>query len=211
MSLLTSLFPQKIKTFFKKFRKFNALNEIDKKMLDYINYEKGFYIECGANDGVDQSNTYYYEKFLNWNGILIEPLDKKFAELKKNRCNKNIFINSALVASKDTQNINIFEDNLKSKITLHNEEINERIIKVKATTLSKILNENKAPSVIDFFSLDVEGYEEEVLKGIDFNRYKFKFILIETSNPKIFEVLKKNNYKLLKKISSGDYLFQFNF
>jgi len=211
MSLLTSLFPQKIKTFFKKFRKFNALNEIDKKMLDYINYEKGFYIECGANDGVDQSNTYYYEKFLNWNGILIEPLDKKFAELKKNRSNKNIFINSALVASKDTQNINIFEDNLKSKITLHNEEINERIIKVKATTLSKILNENKAPSVIDFFSLDVEGYEEEVLKGIDFNRYKFKFILIETSNPKIFEVLKKNNYKLLKKISSGDYLFQFNF
>jgi len=211
MNLLTSLFPQKIKTFFKKFRTFNAQNEIDKKMLDYINYEKGFYIECGANDGVDQSNTYYYEKFLNWNGILIEPLDKKFAELKKNRSNKNIFINSALVASKDTQNINIFEDNLKSKITLHNEEINERIIKVKATTLSKILNENKAPSVIDFFSLDVEGYEEEVLKGIDFNRYKFKFILIETSNPKIFEVLKKNNYKLLKKISSGDYLFQFNF
>lgn len=211
MSFITSLFPKKIKTFFKKFRKFNALNEIDKKMLDYINYEKGFYIECGANDGVDQSNTYYYEKFLNWNGILIEPLDKKFAELKKNRSNKNIFINSALVASKDTQNINIFEDNLKSKITLHNEEINERIIKVKATTLSKILNENKAPSVIDFFSLDVEGYEEEVLKGIDFNRYKFKFILIETSNPKIFEVLKKNNYKLLKKISSGDYLFQFNF
>ena len=211
MSFLTSLFPQKIKTFFKKFRKFNALNEIDKKMLNYINYEKGFYIECGANDGVDQSNTYYYEKFLNWNGILIEPLDNKFVELKKNRSNKNIFINSALVASEDTQNINIFEDNLKSKITSHNDENNERIIKVKATTLSKILTENKAPSIIDFFSLDVEGYEDEVLKGIDFNRYKFKFFLIETSNPKIFEVLKKNNYKLLKKISNGDYLFQFNF
>ena len=74
MSFITSLFPKKLKTFFKKFRKFNALNQLDKKMLEFINYENGFFIECGANDGVDQSNTWYYEKNLNWSGILIEPL-----------------------------------------------------------------------------------------------------------------------------------------
>ena len=48
--------------------------KLTKKMLKYINYKNGFYIDCGANDGVNQSNTWYYEKNLGWNGILIEPI-----------------------------------------------------------------------------------------------------------------------------------------
>ena len=71
---IKGLFTAKFKTYFKKFRKFNALQEIDKKMLKYINYRNGYYIECGANDGVNQSNTWYYEKCLDWKGILIEPI-----------------------------------------------------------------------------------------------------------------------------------------
>ena len=51
-------------------------------MLKYINYKKGFYIECGANDGVNQSNTWYFEK-TKWKGILIEPVNEVFKELKK--------------------------------------------------------------------------------------------------------------------------------
>ena len=39
MSFVTSLFPQKIKTFFKKFRKFNALNNLDKKMLGIYKFQ----------------------------------------------------------------------------------------------------------------------------------------------------------------------------
>ena len=54
------LFPVKIKTYFKKFKKFNGYNGLDKRMLKYINYQDGFYIECGANDGVNQSNTWYF-------------------------------------------------------------------------------------------------------------------------------------------------------
>ena len=47
-SKITGYFPKKLKTYFKKFRDFNALNQIDKKMLNFINYKHGFYIECGA-------------------------------------------------------------------------------------------------------------------------------------------------------------------
>ena len=93
MSKISALFPKKIKSFFKKFRKFNALNGLDKKLLKYINYDNGFYIECGANDGVDQSNTWYFEKFKNWHGFLIEAHPETFNELKKNRSKKNILIN----------------------------------------------------------------------------------------------------------------------
>ena len=53
----------KIKNFYRKnFKKFNALKNLDQKMLKYINYFNGFYIEMGAHDGIFNSNTYYYEK-----------------------------------------------------------------------------------------------------------------------------------------------------
>ena len=81
---------------------------------------------------------------------------------------------------------------------------------VYVKTLNKILNESKAPKIIDFMSIDVEGSEMEVLKGINFKEYKFKYILIECRNfKKINNFLIKKNYKFIKKLSTHDYLFAF--
>ena len=60
------LFPTKLKTSVKKFKKFNGYNELDKKMLEFINFKNGFYVDCGANDGVNQSTTWYFENQLDW-------------------------------------------------------------------------------------------------------------------------------------------------
>ena len=208
MSFISSLFSQKTKTYFKKFRKFNDLNDLDKKMLEYLNFKNGFFIECGANDGVDQSNTWYYEKYLGWNGILIEPLKKQFIELRKNRNNKNFFFNVALSSSDSVRSLNIIEKNLISRIVDEsNSDTNS--ISVNSMTLTRILNEISAPSLIDFFSLDVEGYEYEIIKGIDFNKYNFKFFLIETSYELVASYLNNKNYYLLKKLSNHDLLFKY--
>ena len=51
---------------------------------------------------------------------------------------------------------------------------------VNTKTLNDIFNEVQAPKLIDFLSLDVEGSELEVLNGIDFTIYNFKFILVES-------------------------------
>lgn len=206
MSLFTRPFPQKFKTFFKKFRKFNSLNKLDLKMLEYINYYNGFFIECGASDGVDQSNTWYYEKSLNWNGILIEPLYEKYLELKKNRSNKNLFFNNILSDSINHEFLNIKNNNLISQVVSQNNN-EKNVLKVRATTLTKLLDDVSAPRLIDFFSLDVEGFEEKVIKGINFSKYNFKYFLIETTNKKVFEILKEANYLFIKKMSHCDYLF----
>ena len=208
MSLLTSIFPKKFKTFFKKFRKFNALNKLDQKMLDYINYSDGFFIECGANDGVDQSNTQYFEKYLNWNGILIEPLKKQFIELKKNRSQINHFYNVALCAANNINSIEITENDLESK-SPNKFDKEKKKSNFDAMTLTKILDEISAPNLIDFFSLDVEGFEDQVIKGINFNKYNFKFLLIETSNDLVVNFLNNNNYNLIKKLSHQDLLFEY--
>ena len=209
MSFIRSLFPKKLKTFFKKLRKFNALNQLDKKMLEFINYENGFFIECGANNGVDQSNTWYFEKNLNWSGILIEPLSKQFQELKKNRSKKNKFFNLALCSS-EIENILLMENNdLVSKSVIDSSKIaNSKFESVSSQTLTKILDEVSAPSLIDFFSLDVEGFEYQVIKGINFDKYNFKYFLIETKNDEVINYLINKNYILIKKLSSHDLLFK---
>ena len=210
MSLITFLFPKKLKTFFKKYRKFNALNQLDKKMLEFINYENGFFIECGANDGVDQSNTWYFEKNLNWSGILIEPLNKQFRELKKNRSKTNKFFNLALCSSENKNTLLIEDDDLKSKSRIEdNKKIKSNIKSVNSITLTRILDEISAPNLIDFFSLDVEGFEYQVIKGINFNKYNFKYFLIETENDEVINFLTNKNYILLKKLSYHDLLFKY--
>jgi hypothetical protein len=57
-----------------------------------LKYKKGFFIEAGAFDGINFSNTYYLEKELNWKGILIEPTLERYLSCIKNR-KKSIAIN----------------------------------------------------------------------------------------------------------------------
>jgi FkbM family methyltransferase len=211
---IKGLFPVTLKTFIKKFRNFNADNKLDLKMLKYINYENGFFIECGANDGINQSNTWYYEKKLNWRGVLIEPIPEVFDQLKKNRKSENLFFNNVLKSFKDKRKyIRLIYDKKDSLISkIENKKIkNTYSFRSRAKTLNEILTISKAPKKIDFFSLDVEGDEINVLNGIDLKKYYFKYILIETMNlKKVINKLKKFDYKLKKKLSNIDYLFKKN-
>ena len=174
-------------------------------MLKYINYNNGFYIECGANDGVDQSNTWYFNKYKNWNGILIEPIPRIFYELKKNRDIKNIFINKCLCADTyEKKFINILDEDMLSKIN----EI--KGTPLPASTLTNVLNECNAPKFIDFFSLDVEGSEFDVFEGTDFKKYIFKYLLVESKNfDALNSYLTPKNYSFTEQLSNGDWLFKY--
>ncbi len=45
----------------------------------------GFFVEAGANDGIAQSNTFFFEKTLGWKGLCVEPIPEVFERLKNNR------------------------------------------------------------------------------------------------------------------------------
>ena len=90
-----------------------------------------------------------------------------------------------------------------------NEKIEE--FWVDASTLNSILKKSKAPELIDFLSLDVEGVEIEVLNGIDFLNYNFKYILIESrDDEEIKKYLKEKNYIFLEKIIKRDLFFKYS-
>ena len=99
---------------------------------------------------------------------------------------------------------------LKKAIT--NKQTNNKK-KIKLRTLNSILLESHAPKLIDFFSLDVEGMEMEVLEGVDYNIFNFKYLLIECNNKNKYEkvnnFLIKKNYKHINNLTPWDSLFQF--
>ena len=208
INILKKILPIRFKTFLKKFRKFNSINNLDKKLLKYLNFKDGFYIECGANDGVNQSNTWYFEKSLGWRGVLIEPNNEIFKELKNNRSSRNFFKNVALVSEnlkKKNEKFYLNKNNLESKLTNVYNSASQEVV---TDTLSNILQEYKV-NKINLFSLDVEGYEVEVLKGLNLNIFDIDYILIETNNfDKINAMLEHCNYIFQEKLSFHDYLFK---
>jgi len=183
------------------------------KIFEYFDYNDGLYIECGANDGIIQSNSHRLETEKNWSGVLIEPSEIKLNQCRNNRGNKNYYINSALVSNDYNEDFvegdfdsNGNAESLMASIGGKRRSASSNLIKVKASTLSSILNELNIQN-IDFFSLDVEGYEFNVLKGIDFNKVNIKNILIEIYTNDFYNIVNlmlNNNYKLIANVSSFD-------
>ena len=159
----------------------------------------GFFIELGANNGLFQSNTAFLEKEMEWNGILIEPSLKGYKQCKINRPN-SICLNYACVSNdyKDDYIEGDFEDNNPMGSINGDRTGITNLVKVKAVTLEKILDEH-CHTNIDFLSLDTEGYELEILKGLNLIKYRPKFLLIEVYTKDyndIVNFLNLLNYKL---------------
>ena len=83
--------------------------KLDIKLDEIFDSKKnGFFIELGANNGLTQSNTAFFEKYRNWSGILIEPSKTAFNECIKNRP-KSMCYNYACV-DKDYDKDHIYGD-----------------------------------------------------------------------------------------------------
>ena len=87
--------------------------------------------------------------------------------------------------------------------------MSKNLISIRKNTLFQILKSKDLVSQqIDFFSLDVEGYEFEVIKGLGISIQNVKLFVIETDNfEKINEYLKTKRFKYMEKLSEHDYLF----
>ena len=200
-----------------------ALNGLDHLLRDRIALRGGFFIEAGANDGLNQSNSYFFEKFRGWRGLLIEPLPVLAARCRINRP-RALVANVALVGDASVKSVRIASLNLMSKVTtlfisdsaqreyealarsVQNLEPMEHV-EAPARTLSSVLDELGICS-IDLFSLDVEGYETEVLRGLDLSRHAPVYLLVETKVPDAILAMLGERYELVDRLTHHDYLFR---
>ena len=176
--------------------------------------KNGFFLDLAATNGLMENNTYVLEKFFQWKGIAIEANNFFFSKLKKNRNCK--CINE--VVSGNKSEVKFLEhgptggiigesyDNNYVKRGKLIKKLNHKISTKKTKSLEKILKENNAPKVIDYFSLDVEGAETDIIENFNFLNYKFLSITIERPTPKINKILFKKNYVFVKNFKVDSFI-----
>jgi FkbM family methyltransferase len=199
-----------------------AAFDLDRKLKKYLTFENGFFIEVGGNDGLSQSNSYWFERFRGWRGLLVEAVPEQARLCYRNRPLAQV-VNVALVADESITSVKIRTANLMAYIPGERtaEEDAAHLdaamsvyrvtkvpeIEVTATTLAKLLDA-RGGGPADFFSLDVEGYEVPVLQGMDPNRHRPRLILVETKNlPRVLATL-KGHYRQIDQLSHHDFLLE---
>jgi FkbM family methyltransferase len=205
---------------------YTALYSMDRKLEKYLDFRGGTFIEAGANDGIAQSNTYFLEKKLGWKGLLVEPVPRYFRMCRRART--AITVNNALgPLEKDGEDLEILAGGLMSLPVsvdarfLHGRSVQEhaafgareygaraaQTVRTRIRALSALIDE-AGLGKIDFFSLDVEGFELEVLKGLDMSRHRPGLMLIETEQPQEVGAFLGRRYELVEALSHHDFLFR---
>lgn len=171
--------------------KYYSQSNQDKWVCEFLNFKKnGFYLDIGAYDGIQTSNTFILEEDLQWSGICVEANPTIFNKLCNNR--KSINLNLAILDYKGTCNFN--EDSICDK---------DKGYLIKCDTLNNVLEKNNAPNIIDYMSIDIEGSEFDALKNFDFKKWQINLITIEHNlylngdfdKNRLFKLLSENNFE----------------
>ena len=178
---------------------------------------KGKFVDLGCFHPTRDNNTFkFYKK--KWKGINVDlnPITiELFNFFRSNDTNINCAISNRKTLKKmyfvnDFSPLNTLDINhlkfLKKNFLFKNKDFKEK--KIKTENINNILKKHKFDKV-DFLNIDLEGLEYEVIKSINFKKYKIKLICIEildhnklskNKSKKILGILKKNNFKFCKKI-----------
>ncbi|MGZ0017453.1 FkbM family methyltransferase [Yeosuana sp. AK3] len=190
----------------------------DIQLMKLINNNTpGTYVDIGCWHPIKASNTYFFH-LRKWKGLCIDPNPELKSLYEKYRTSDN-FINVGVGNPNSILQYYMFEEssmNTFSKEFVDKHQLHSQIKKTKnipVYSLKEILDENlNKNDRLDFFDIDVEGYDLEVLKTNDWNIYRPKVITVETDvsirkdiSSELVNYLESKNYKLVgKSIISGN-------
>lgn len=155
----------------------------------------GVFVDIGANDGITLSNSYFFEKKLDWTGVAVEPLPEIFQQLSQNRNCKLAKIcisnTSGIVNFLHCEAYNGMLSGIVSKFHFKHGHSIERannatsgtneIIQVDSMTPMQLLKEHTIDR-IDYLSIDTEGGELDILQSFDLNAISVHFVTIENNH-----------------------------
>ena len=150
----------------------------------YSSMRDGYFVELGANNGLLYSNTVELERHFGWRGLCIEASSRKFAELLSNRplCTNRF----AIVTADDTTMVEeVLVDEAedpsasgqRTEYKLVTDGASEGVR--KSSSMRTLLRDAAAPRWIDFLSLDVEGFELDILRAWPWETYTIGALVVE--------------------------------
>lgn len=187
----------------------NFLSDTDSKI----------FLDIGAYDGIEGSNTMFFEESLGWDGICFEPNPNIFNKLVQNRKCQSI-----LGAAWDTNEQKVFRmvtgysemlsgivDELNSQhISRIDDECKQtngsyKDIPVQCYDLNELLIKNNIKD-ITYLSIDTEGSEFRVIKNLDLNVINIKILSVENNyrDSNLFNYLSSFGYKKVATLNIDD-------
>lgn len=159
-----------------------------------LEIKKPSYLDIGANEPRYISNTYFF--YLKGSrGVLIEPNPYLYKKLKAFRPN-DIVINTGIGFTEIAEaDFYVFPNYANGLSTFSEKEAKhwkntgmkglgkipvEKVIRIPLIPVNKILKKYFRDKAPNFISLDVEGLDFDILKGLDFNTYQPEVICVET-------------------------------
>ena len=197
-----------------------GLDELDRKLSEHIGTARaGRFIELGAFDGLAQTNTLWLER-RGWKGLLIEAVPAYAEQCRRNRPLATV-VNAACVAPGFAgTEVEVHQAGLMSLVEgardhaeqaewLGRAEAVQGIARGRCTaparTLSSIIDETGF-GACDLLCLDVEGYEQQVLWGLDLARHAPAWLLAEDSrNGNLVGFVEGLGYELVSVLSERPY------
>lgn len=193
------------------YRKSYAQHGEDTFVLDYFSGKIGKYMDVGANHPYKLSNTYLLYKN-NWRGINVEPIPYLYKNIKKNRpqdINLNVGVgrekSSITFYEMQPTVLSTFNHDVYESLITNGQAVLRNAYKVPVVTVTDIYREHMLNQNLDLLLIDTEGFEIEVLNGIDWELVRPQLVIIEATtiseignSDEITEYLVRNNYKMIK-------------
>eukprot|EP00966_Prymnesium_polylepis_P226246 5233283-Prymnesium_polylepis.1 len=155
----------------------------DDWVLRTLGYKRhGFFVEIGAHNGEELSNTVVMERVYSWRGICVEASPTSFDVLRQSR---SCMVSNATLG--DGRRIVDFCDagELGGIAVSGDQRTCTTQRRVQTVPLGSLLDEMGAPPVMDYLSIDVEGAELSILSVFPFDRYAFHTITVEHNEPHV--------------------------
>jgi FkbM family methyltransferase len=184
----------------------------------------GFFLDSGASNGVNGSNSLLLETAYGWQGICVEPNDDLFAQLSRSR--RCICVNCCLYDREG--DVPFFEaagvlggivddydpghfayaQSVVSATLGEGENATDGVVTKAARPIRSVLREHAAPRVIDYWSLDTEGSELAILRSFPFDEYTVRVLTVEhnftPARTAIRVFLESRGYRLARLLGIDD-------
>lgn len=173
----------------------------DIQLFKLINSHKpGLYVDVGCWHPIKASNSYFFH-LRKWKGICIDAnpeLESLYRKYRKN----DTFLNCGVGTSNIDLTFHFLNDSYSSMNTFNLDFIKseglenqiKKSVEIPVLNLAEILENNiKSSDRIDFFDIDVEGNDLDVLKSNDWVKFRPKIVMVETTQPLRFDFDSKIN------------------
>jgi FkbM family methyltransferase len=176
----------------------------------------GFFVEFGATNGCDFSNTFMLERHFGWKGLLAEPAKCWHAALKANR---KASIDTRCVWTETGAQLEFKQTEIAEFSTLTNlvdgdfnksSRVNGTTYLVETVSVHDLLEAHSAPREIDYLSIDTEGSELAILQAFKFADYDIKIMtvehnFVEPNRQEVFKLLSGKGFmRLFEPLSQFD-------